>query len=271
MPDEEINDLDYDNRTLKTQLGFVPRSVWYFNKAQTLLTFVKDQMGEGSYGEEKDAGSLSQFNPTVAEKIIRIWSKEDDKILDPFAGRCRALMAQLLNRRYVGYEISPKICAQLQKRLAVKRLETFKHEPQVINADARTISGKEEFDLVFSCPPYWDVEDYNKSYEESTGGQLSDIGDYGDFMKEYEAIIKKCYDALKPEKFAVFVVADIRREKTLYPFGMDTIGAFVRCGFKLHDIIINQIDSLSIMGLGPMIKSGYMPKCHEYILVFRKV
>ncbi len=270
MEEERINDLNYDNMTLKMQLGFVPRSVWYFSKQQTLLTYVDDRVGDGTYGAEAK-GSLSQFNPTVAEKIIRIWSRADDKILDPFAGRCRAQMAQLHNRRYVGYEISPKICDHLRKNLSIERLISVRHTPEIINADARTITGTEEFDLVFSCPPYWDVEDYNKTYGENIAGQLSDIANYEAFLEEYKSIVQKCHAALKRGKFAVFVVADIRRDKKFYPFGMDTIKTFVSCGFELHDIIINQIDSLSIMGLGPMIKAGYMPKCHEYILVFKKV
>jgi DNA modification methylase len=266
MPKEQAVD---EEGMIKKRFGFLPTSVWYLTKSASLMRYVNDELGNGSYGD-KNRKALSQFNPDVAERIIKIWSKRGDKVLDPFAGRCRALITQYLNRKYTGYEISPKAYQQLKERLETKRLVQFEHPAQVVNDDSRNIDAKDEYDLVFSCPQYWDVEDYNVAYEEKTDGQLSDLHDYTAFLKDYFKIIKKCYAALKPDKYAVWVVNDIRRDKRLVPFASDTINIFEQAGFKTHDIIINRLNSLAVMGVRSAIDNGYTPKMHEYILVFKK-
>lgn len=261
------------DETVYGKFGFLPTSVWYFHKTNSLQNYVDDELGQGSYSKQQgDVGgrNLSQFNPVVAEKIIKLWSAEGDHILDPFSGRCRALMAMLCNRRYTGYEISPKAYGQLVERIERQRLAAHTHIPTVINADSCMINDVEKYDLLFSCPPYWNVEDYNKEYGEELPGNLGSMDDYAMFMRSYNKIVANCYRALKPEKYAVWVVADIRRNKRLLPFHCDTIDLFENVGFKLHDVIINKIDSLSIMGIGAAIENGYTPKMHEYILVFKK-
>jgi DNA modification methylase len=258
---------------VRKRYGFLPTSVWYLTKTQGLLKLVEDNIGTGSYG---DGNPLSQFNPVVAEKIIKIWSKEGEKILDPFAGRCRAIMARHLNRHYRGYEISPKAYSQLQANLNRNSLhlwtgETYKCVPVLCNQDSRLmVEPDEEYDLIFSCPPFWDVEDYNEQYGEHELGQLSDIHDYDKFLADYKIIIANCYKALKTGKYAVWVVADIRRNKTLIPFHADTIRIFQEVGFACHDVIVNQLNSLAIMGIGQALENKYTPKMHEYILVFKK-
>ena len=261
------------DETVYAKYGFLPTSCWWFAKTASLQAYVDDEVAEGTYARESDVANnrLSQFNPVIAEKIIRIWSEPHDKILDPFAGRARGLMAQLHNRQYVGYEISPKVCKQLQERLARQGLgKGYQHAPQVLNKDSRTIDYGEMFDLVFSCPPYWNVEDYNEAYGESNPGQLSDFKKYEDFLVDYEAIIGKCFKALKKGKYAVWVVSDIRRDKKLIPFAADTIRIFQKQGFTPHDIVINKLNSLAVLGIGSALENKYTPKVHEYILVFKK-
>ena len=49
---------------------------------------------------------------------IKSWSNEGDLILDPFAGSGTTLkMAKLLNRNYLGIEISQEYCEIIKKRL----------------------------------------------------------------------------------------------------------------------------------------------------------
>jgi len=280
---DEGKKLEAEQMLVKKRLGFLPTSIWRITKTKTLNRYVDDEMAKGTYGgwkqgktgrkyvwnEPKEA-RLSQFNPVVAERVIKIWSKEGEKILDPFSGRCRALIAQKLNRQYFGYEISPKAHAKMKERLARNTLTPFKFPAQVICGDSAKINTVNEFDMVFSCPPYWDVEDYDKCYVEKTEGQLSSLHEYKDFLKQYGKIIKKCYTALKPGKFCVWVVNDIRRDKRLIPFGSDTINLFEQAGFHFHDIIINELFGLAIMGVRRVLTLNYVPKMHEYILVFKK-
>jgi DNA modification methylase len=264
-----IKKVDDEEGMVVKRLGFLPTSVWEVVKSKRLTRYVDDELGEGSYGD-KAKGNLSQFNPDVAERILKIWSKEGGKVLDPFSGRCRALIAQAMNRRYIGYEISPTAHEKIIERLERKTLVPFKHKAKVICADSKTINKIDEFDLVFSCPPYWDVEDYDKEYGEKVEGQLSSLHNYKHFLEEYYVIICNCFKALKPGKYCVWVVNDIRRNKRLVPFASDTINCFERAGFKLHDVVINKLFGLAVMGVGQAVANGYTPKMHEYILVFKK-
>lgn len=262
-------DDEKEMQTVKEKYGWLPKSIWYLVKDKSLLLFMKDNIGEDTYARGKP---LSQFNPTVAKRIIEYWSNRGDKILDPFAGRTRILSAWNLDRHYTGYEISPKVCEYLKDKFNTQQKLSPKPELQVniVNKDCRLMEHTEEFDLVFSCPPYFDVEDYNKLYEENVAGQMGSVHNYSQFLKMYDEVIIKLFKALKKGKFVVWVVNDIRREKTLIPFHSDTINLFLRNGFLLHDVVINELNSLSIMGVGACDKNHYTAKCHEYILVFQK-
>lgn len=69
------------------------------------------------------------FPEQLAKDHIISWSNEGDLVLDPFAGAGTTLkMAKLLNRNYIGIEISKKYCDLIQRRLQKhnnQRLESF--------------------------------------------------------------------------------------------------------------------------------------------------
>ena len=248
--------------------GFTPKSIWYLKKDKTLALFTRDSIGADTYAQ---GAPLSEFNPVVAKKIIAYWSRPGDKVLDPFAGRTRLIVANNMRRHYTGYEISPRVYEYLKDRMEKQtRLKTTKTPYTLHNKDCRLMEYEEVFDLVFTCPPYWDVEDYNKLYKENIRGQMGSIHTYEDFIVAYTQAIQKIYVATKRGGFVVWVVNDIRRNKKLIPFHSDTIRVFNSVGFDYHDCIINELNSLSLQGLGNCEKQRYTAKCHEYILVFKK-
>ncbi|MHB1926528.1 MAG: DNA-methyltransferase [Leptospirillum sp.] len=63
-------------------------------------------------------GHPAPFPLELAERVIRLWSYQDDIILDPFAGSGTTLLAaQRLGRTAIGYDVSPEYCALARKRL----------------------------------------------------------------------------------------------------------------------------------------------------------
>jgi DNA modification methylase len=59
-----------------------------------------------------------QMPEQVLGRILRACSREGDLVLDPFAGSGTTLVvAKKLERRYLGFELSPEYAAQVQKRL----------------------------------------------------------------------------------------------------------------------------------------------------------
>ena len=68
----------------------------------------------------KKVGHPAPFPLELADRVIRLFSYEDDVILDPFCGSgTTCLAASLSGRAYVGYDVVPEYCD-----LARKRIET---------------------------------------------------------------------------------------------------------------------------------------------------
>jgi len=210
---------------------------------------------------------LSEFSTDLGEKIIEKWSDEGDKVFDPFAGRGRMFITYSLNRFYYGCEVSPKTYNFLIEKINKQNRLFNKYKINLYNIDSKKSNFDDNsFDLIFSCPPYWNIEKY-----EDVEGQLSNYNNYKDFLFNYEEIIKKCYGYLKKDKFAVFVVADFRKDGYLIPFHSDNINIFEKCGFKLWDIIIVMYKPINLgFGRAQAIEYKRTIKSHEYILVFKK-
>ena len=74
-------------------------------------------------------------------------------------------------------------------------------------ADVKTIAPG-EYDLLFTCPPYHDLELYSDDPRD-----LSNMS-WDAFLDKYSTIIKDCADLLKENRFAVFVVSQVRDKKS---------------------------------------------------------
>lgn len=64
-------------------------------------------------------GHPAPFPLALAEKVINLWSFQDDVVLDPFAGSgTTCVAAQRMGRKFVGYDISADYIEIARKRLA---------------------------------------------------------------------------------------------------------------------------------------------------------
>ena len=123
------------------------------------------------------------------------------------------------------------------------------------------------FDFVFSCPPYADLEVYSDD-----PADISTM-DYPDFLAAYRDIIAKSCAKLKPDRFACFVVGDLRDKKGNYRnFVGDTVEAFRAAGMELYNeaILVTAVGSLPIR-VGRQFSVGRkLGKTHQNVLVFVK-
>lgn len=127
------------------------------------------------------------------------------------------------------------------------------------------------YDLVFSCPPYADLEVYS-----DMDGDISNMK-YPDFLKTYKSIIKKSCNLLKPGGFAIFVVSEVRNPKSksgrYYGFVPDTISAFQEAGMEYYNeaILLNAIGT-AMMRVGNTFEKGNkkLVSVHQNILMFIK-
>lgn len=122
-------------------------------------------------------------------------------------------------------------------------------------------------DLLFSCPPYADLERYSDDARD-----LSTMA-YPAFLEAYRAILAAAARRLKPDRFACLVVADVRDGHGAYRnFVGDTVEACRAAGLALY----NDAILLSPLGSAPMRAAGYfgparkLVKVHQNVLVFVK-
>lgn len=122
-------------------------------------------------------------------------------------------------------------------------------------------------DLVFTCPPYADLEVYSDDPRD-----LSTM-DYADFLAVYREIVGKAVGRLRDDRFACVVVGDVRDPKGLYRnFVSETIAAFQSAGATLYNeaILVTPISALRLRAAGAFVSSRKLGKTHQNVLVFVK-
>jgi len=150
--------------------------------------------------------------------------------------------------------------------------DTIKHggtHPRWIAGDSQDIAAiaPGRYDLIFSCPPYFDLERYSDDPRD-----LSTM-DYEGFLKTYRGIVAASVGMLKPDRFACFVVGDIRDRRGFYRnFVGDTIEAFQDAGATLYNeaVLITSVGSLPIRVNKQFQGYRKLGKTHQNVLVFYK-
>ncbi|GIW70339.1 MAG: hypothetical protein KatS3mg101_1086 [Patescibacteria group bacterium] len=273
-PNKKINNI------LKEKFLIPPFSVfdakqgyWQKRKAQWI-----DLLGDlAETRETKLAGSennllmrginsgVSIFDPVVSEVIFLWFLPEGGKILDPFAGSlARGGVAAALGFDYTGIEIRKEQIETNEKKLTELGLKA-----RYIHADAndlnKVISPDEKFDLIFSSPPYYDLEIYSEHEKD-----ISTKKTYDEFMKDYESIFKQATSHLNENRFVILELGDIRDERGFYRnFLGDNISLFKKLGFELY----NEIIYLQMLATAPHraernMRKRKVVKTHQNIYTF---
>ena len=223
--------------------------------------------GISLFGNE--SGSTSIFDPVLCELAYQWFNIPKGKILDPFAGgSVRGIVAAKLGFEYLGNDLREE---QIKaNRINAKEvLQDNELYPTWTHGDSLNIdklAKNYNADMIFSCPPYADLEVYSDAKED-----ISNMS-YDKFLEVYKEIIRKSCDKLKEDRFAVFVVGDVRDKKGFYQnFVSDTIMAFWNCGVILYNemILLNSLGSAAIRA-NQSFKSRKVVKVHQNVLVFYK-
>lgn len=246
----------------------------YYNKKNEVEKKLGRVISHDEFKEKHYAGgtmsSTSVFDPVLCEIMYSWFNTEKGKILDCFAGgSVRGIVAGKLGFEYTGVDLSKN-----QINANIEQLETIKdinvpptwHNGNSLNI--KEIVGEDKkYDLLFSCPPYHCLEVYSDNPED-----LSNMG-YDEFMAAYEKIIERSVSLLKENRFAVFVVGDIRDKKGFYRnFVGDTTNAFVKAGMTLYNeaVLLTQNASAPLRAKRPFVVARKLTKTHQNILIFYK-
>lgn len=236
--------------------------------------WVEQKIAEGDIagGMASNQSGTSIFDPVLTELCYRWFCAPGGAILDPFAGgSVRGIVAHFLGREYTGIELRPEqIEANRDQASRICRsLDVGK--PQWIEGDSTHLESllpsDWQFDFVFSCPPYADLEVYSEDPRD-----LSTM-DYPAFLTAYNQIIAAACARLKPDRFAAFVVGDVRDKGGYYRgFPWHTIAAFEAAGLRLYNeaVLVTAAGSLPMRVNRQFSIGRKLGKTHQNVLVFCK-
>jgi len=212
----------------------------------------------------------SIFDPVLCELVYRWFCAPGGLVLDPFAGgSVRGIVASKLGRRYIGIDLRPEQIAANEAQ-AERLCDEGQPRPRWITGDSydlATLVAGAEADLVFSCPPYADLERYSDN-----PADLSTML-YPAFLAAYRAIVAAAVAQLRVDRFACFVVGDIRDKLGFYRrFVSDTEQAFEDAGARLYNeaILVTSVGSLPIRAAKQFESGRKLGKTHQNVLVFCK-
>lgn len=214
----------------------------------------------------------SIFDPVLCELVYRWFNISEGNILDPFAGgSVRGIVAAKLGMSYHGVDLRPEQvkanyenAAEIQPPLTANECPVWKCGD---SCDIDQHFTDLKADLLFSCPPYADLEVYSDDSRD-----LSNMK-YKDFLLSYRTIIRKSCSLLNDNRFAVFVVGEVRAKSgEYYNFVGDTIQAFLDAGLHYYNemILATQIGSLAMRVTNQFNHSRKIGKTHQNVLVFFK-
>lgn len=221
--------------------------------------------------EQGASGGTSIFDPVLCELAYRWWAPEGGLILDPFAGgSVRGIVAAKLGHPYTGIDLSQaQLAANRAQAAAI--LDPAEPMPTWLHGDSAQMDtllpAGQMYDMVWSCPPYFDLEVYSDD-----PADLSAM-EWPAFMLAYEAVIEAACSRLLPERFAAFVVSEVRDPTGAYrglvPY---TIHAFQRAGMRFYNeaVLVNSAGSLPLRVTKYMEASRKLGRAHQNVLVFLK-
>jgi len=221
-------------------------------------------LAENSIMSEMNNG-VSLLDPVLSE-LVNLWfGIPNGKTFDCFAGdTVFGYVSSALGNNFTGIELRKE-----QADLNNSRIKDFT-ESKYICDDGRNVAKhieKETQDLLFSCPPYFDLEIYSDLENDASNQK-----EYSDFIQILDDAFCSSAKCLKENRFAVITVGDIRDKNGFYYRFVDDIkDIFKRAGMPLY----NEMILVETLGTLPQrvqrsMKNRKVGKCHQNVLVFYK-
>jgi len=179
----------------------------------------------------------------------------------------RGIVASVLGYKYIGIDLSE---AQIVANVKQGATITPNNTPVWISGNSfameSLLPADTKYDFIFSCPPYHDLEKYSDLVDD-----LSNMS-WDSFKRQYDDIIGKAVHRLKDNRFACFIVSEIRDKKGYFKGLVPlTIECFRHNGMQYYNeiILVNSVGSLPVRIHGAF-RNRKIGRTHQNLLIFYK-
>lgn len=216
-----------------------------------------------------DAKWRGNWSPYIPRNVLLRYSKEDELVLDQFAGGGTTLVeAKLLNRNIIGVDVNEAALERCRSKIDFEH-EGANGQVQIKKGDARHLDFllDESIDLICTHPPYANIIRYSEDIPEDLSRLKVD-----DFLKEMTQVAEECFRVLKPEKFCAILMGDTRHKGHVVPMSFEVMKIFEAAGFKIKEIIVKEQHNCRATGYWKTnsIKYNFLLLAHEYLFIFHK-
>lgn len=214
---------------------------------------------------------ISIFDPLLCELSYHWFSGEDDVIVDPFAGgSVRGIVANSMGREYVGIELNPEqVEANKEQGERIFAGSTRQPPKWIVGDSADRLPALSHLDvaMLFTCPPYGDLEVYSDN-----PADLSTM-DAKAFADAYTQILVEGVKLLSDNRFAVIVVGNYRDRRG---YLRDLVGLTVRAMreggayYYNEGVILDPIGTAAVRAPRQFAAARKLVRVHQSYLVFVK-
>lgn len=172
-----------------------------------------DETGEVVATTKSHNGNASVLDPLACEIIARFFMPSDGgRIYNPFGGGVQmGFVAGVCGYEYLASEIRQNqvdannaICSQFAPRV------------KWVQADSSAYVPDGEFDLIFTCPPYYKVEKYLDYDGKPPAGEINSTPTYEEFKELLFSGYRQAIARLKENRFFVVMTGDSRDKTGAY-------------------------------------------------------
>lgn len=217
-------------------------------------------------GLNYSVNGTSVFDPVLCEIVYKWFCPTHGEVYDPFAGgSVRGCVAEMLGYSYHGIDLRAEQIAADKANAAELNIEPEYICDDSLNADEHIPD--DAIDLVFTCPPYFDLEIYSDDKRD-----ISNMS-YQDFKATYKKILKIAARKLKRDRFAVIVIADVRDKNGMFRGLPDlTTQIMQQVGLKLYNdlVLINRAGTAPLRAGRYFNANRKIAKLHQRVLVYFK-
>lgn len=224
-----------------------------------------------------DTDHPAVFPAEIPRRLIKLFSFQDEVILDPFAGLgTTGFASAALGRKSICIEQNPRYVESMRKR------RNGEKAMEIVRGDSRNLTGIEtdSVGLIVTSPPYWNKANYGRGK-----GNLGNEPVYTQFFQNVRPVFEECFRVLMPGRKLCLVTANVNQHTEhgllTFPLATDFTCLLRDIGFLLVNEIVWSKDGTGgkwgsygkqrpIFGSYPYPPNFLFKNVHEYVLIFSK-